>query len=183
MTEQTPKHTPGPWYVHLPRDAAGGCRTIRSQDGRSQGVYRGTEIASTWGLSDDEEDKANAVLLASAPDLLKRCDTFAAQNEALREALEDCYEGIASALKVIPRQRDPDPTDNHQRLVNLVAGLLDGLDETARAALAGEPAPRGVNEELLAAVKKLMLWLPVNRPELRKRLVHLIAKADAHRGG
>ena len=56
-------HTPTPWYWWLPRDCDGGCRTIRTEKGRTHGGYRGTEIASTFGLSDDDEDKANADLM------------------------------------------------------------------------------------------------------------------------
>lgn len=58
-------HTPTPWYSWLPKDCDGGCRTIRTEKGRSHGTYRGTEIASTFGLMDDSEDKANGDRIAA----------------------------------------------------------------------------------------------------------------------
>jgi hypothetical protein len=63
-------HTPGPWYVWLPRGSDAGCRTIRTEKGRTHGGYHGTELATTNGLSDDAEDAANARLMAAAPELL-----------------------------------------------------------------------------------------------------------------
>lgn len=68
-------HTPGPWYSWLPRDCDGGCRTIRTEKGRAHGTYYGTELASTHGLANDEEDKANARLIAAAPDLLEALES------------------------------------------------------------------------------------------------------------
>ena len=75
-------HTPGPWYSWLPRDCDGGCRTIRTEKGRAHGTYYGTELASTHGLANDEEDKANARLIAAAPGLL----------EALKALRDRCYQ-------------------------------------------------------------------------------------------
>ncbi len=68
MTDQpAAAPTPGPYYVHLPRPAGIGCRTIRTEKGRMHGTYGGTEIAHTVGLANDAVDKANAELLAAAP--------------------------------------------------------------------------------------------------------------------
>jgi len=64
------EHTPGPWYASLPRQCSSGCRRIRTEKGRRHGGYFGTELAHTDGLADDDEDKANARLIAAAPDLL-----------------------------------------------------------------------------------------------------------------
>lgn len=67
----TAKHTPGPWTFDL---ETLGCRAIYTEhefstdemrDGRS------SEICTTPGLANDEEDEANARLIAAAPDMLK----------------------------------------------------------------------------------------------------------------
>ena len=65
------QHTPGPYYVHLPGGADAGCRTIRTEEGRTHGGYNGTEVAYTPGLHNDDVDKANAHLFAAAPQLLE----------------------------------------------------------------------------------------------------------------
>jgi hypothetical protein len=58
----TSKHTPGPWTLDVEAGTVQGCREIVGQDGG---------IASTHGLDDDEEDLANARILAAALDMLE----------------------------------------------------------------------------------------------------------------
>ncbi len=69
------KHTPGPWRA----DENHGCKEIkgRKSPGR-QGQYQ-TEICYTPGLHDDDEDMANAWLIAAAPDLLEALRTLATE--------------------------------------------------------------------------------------------------------
>lgn len=55
---------------------------------------------------------------------------------ALLEALEECEEAISSALAVLPVQNNPHSDDSFQKLVNLTAGLLGGVNDKARAAIA-----------------------------------------------
>ncbi len=68
-----PPFTPGPWHAGDNH----GCRQIKAKKSgeHKQGQWY-YEVACTPGLSDDDEDKANARLIAAAPDLY----------EALREA-------------------------------------------------------------------------------------------------
>lgn len=67
-----PKHTPGPWYVHLERHAAG--TTPHVTTSKKIGLwdhpvctFNGTKYQS------EAETKANARLIAAAPDLLAAC--------------------------------------------------------------------------------------------------------------
>ena len=78
------QHTPGPYYVHLPGGADAGCRTIRTEEGRTHGGYNGTEVAYTPGLRNDDVDKANAHLFAAAPQLLEALEM--ARREILHPA-------------------------------------------------------------------------------------------------
>ncbi len=105
------QHTPGPWYSWLPNGCDSGCRTIRTEKGRTQGGYRGTEIASTFGLADDDEDAANARLLAAAPDLLAAleqlcdaCDQHAQDGNPFRDAR---YPQMEKARVTIAKVRKP----------------------------------------------------------------------------
>lgn len=80
------KSTLRPWYVHLPREADGGCRLIRTEKGRTHGAYHGTEIAYTVGLRDDEADKDNAALIVRA---VNRDHLFGELVEALETLLSE----------------------------------------------------------------------------------------------
>ena len=66
------KHTPGPWKISSPLEV-GGCRDISAPS-----VPEG--IAGTYGLNDDAEDAANAILIMASPKLLK--------------ALEDLHDSV-----------------------------------------------------------------------------------------
>lgn len=73
------KHTPGPWEASF-TDCLGGpasyCR-IRPVSGEMFGRFTSLEIA-TMNMMDEDEQQANARLIAAAPDLL----------EALQEAVK-----------------------------------------------------------------------------------------------
>jgi hypothetical protein len=62
--------TPGPWRYK--DDGVGGCRNITAKPGnpRHRQVKR-TEVATTVGLYDDEQDKANAYGMAAVPQLVE----------------------------------------------------------------------------------------------------------------
>jgi hypothetical protein len=74
------KHTPGPWKAG--NDS--GCRPIKAGKSGRHRQAQYMEIANTVGLSDDAEDRANARLIAAAPDLLA----------ALKRALPWIREGL-----------------------------------------------------------------------------------------
>ena len=87
-------HTPGPWRAdkHL------GCKRImgRKAPGR-QGQYS-TEVCSTPGLMDEDEDKANALLIAAVTELLeaaKRCVS------RMEEVADDLCEGRVDRVGVV----------------------------------------------------------------------------------
>ena len=98
-------HTPGPWYDWLPHGCDGGCRTIRTEEGRARGSYHGAEIAYTCGLADDDEDKANARLIAAAPDLLEALKAITKvemperDNSAWREVVQTIKNIARDAIK------------------------------------------------------------------------------------
>lgn len=54
--------TKGPWKCHT----GAGCRSIYNDESG--------DIAHTDGISNDEEDQANAYLLAAAPELFTACN-------------------------------------------------------------------------------------------------------------
>jgi hypothetical protein len=66
-----PPFTPGPWRAADNH----GCRQIKAKKSgeHKQGQWY-YEVACTPGLSDDDEDKANARLIAAAPDLHEALD-------------------------------------------------------------------------------------------------------------
>ena len=69
------RHTPGPWEVHGRQPTF-----VRANGGKKH-------VANTDSMGDDEENKANARLIAAAPELL----------ESLREILDG---GIADPAAV-----------------------------------------------------------------------------------
>jgi hypothetical protein len=85
------KHTPGPWKYQ--RDSFG-CKEIASATG---------PLATTDGLADDDEDAANARLIAAAPEMLdalrqwKWAEANADESE-LQNARESRDQAIISAL-------------------------------------------------------------------------------------
>jgi hypothetical protein len=71
MTEV--RHTPGPWHV----GAGNGAGSVFAESGRMRLEQNGTTlypIAKTQTGWDEDEDAANACLIAAAPELLKACD-------------------------------------------------------------------------------------------------------------
>lgn len=91
------KHTAGPWEV----SALDG-RTIQHQNGFWKAVDGGTiprwEGVATVLQRDDEETKANARLIAAAPELLLAC--LGAQSD-IAIAIADLREGRTGAVKVL----------------------------------------------------------------------------------
>ena len=68
--EGNARHTPGPWKAILRL----GCKDIGPSSGRSRGIAY--SIAYTGGLSNEAEDRANALVMAAAPDLLLACENL-----------------------------------------------------------------------------------------------------------
>lgn len=101
------EHTPGPWFVYLPKGVSGGCREIRTEKGRTHGTYRGTAIASTHGLSDDYQDEANALVMAAAPRLLEALKRLC--DEHRYSELEEWVEARAAIAKAKGQCADPGP--------------------------------------------------------------------------
>lgn len=60
-------HTPGPWEV----TSGLGCKDIGPADAMcSEGIY---EVGGTYGIAPESEDRANAELMAAAPELSAVC--------------------------------------------------------------------------------------------------------------
>ena len=81
-------HTPGPWQ-EIP-----GMLQIEAHD---YALSCDRVIAVACGCPEMGEARANAALIAAAPDLLAERDLLKAQVEELRGALKamfDCYEGV-----------------------------------------------------------------------------------------
>ena len=86
----TDKHTPGPW-------------TVAEDDINGQAIVRGrhTEIATCWHHclgSLEIQMRANARLIAAAPDLLEACQTLA--------TLRDTDDWIATGRLAVKQARD-----------------------------------------------------------------------------
>lgn len=94
MGEAMTAHTPGPWKF----DNTSGCRPIKAgkHGTHKQAQYR--HIAHTDGLFDDEEDKANANLIAAAPELLAALLAVKACGGASGEYCIDCSYQIDDAI-------------------------------------------------------------------------------------
>ena len=87
------KHTPGPWYIY--------------EDGDSPGIEASACSIVVFGLEEDdggvggrttEEAKANARLIAAAPDLLEALQhLMVAHGEQLDYAFQQAQDAIAKA--------------------------------------------------------------------------------------
>lgn len=95
------KHTPGPWKFddHL------GCRPIKGGKSGSHRQAQYKEVACTVGLHDDDEDRANARLIAAAPELLKALEALVWVADSMDSApiaasvrLETAYEEAKAAI-------------------------------------------------------------------------------------
>lgn len=83
------KFTPGPWRAGTNL----GCKTIGAgKSGRHKQAQWAREVAFTSGLAKEAEDRANARLIAAAPDLY-------AALEMVRDADNDCR---SDGFKTIP---------------------------------------------------------------------------------
>lgn len=83
------RHTRGPWKDESMLFSAGWRCVVNLPGGRS------IDIADPQNRKTDDEDKANAVLIASAPDLLVERDSLKLQNEALRKTLAEIRDGTS----------------------------------------------------------------------------------------
>lgn len=92
-TEQQAAHTPGPWSVCFDRpdpecrDSIAYIRPTNPVDG----FWEANEIATVYACDGSDERKANARLMAAAP------DQYAALIE-IASAIEDAYEDIYQSL-------------------------------------------------------------------------------------
>ena len=156
MTDQPPSPaapTSGPYYVWLPRGADQGCRAIRTEKGRSQGSYQGTEIAYTVGLGDDAEDEANANLLAASWEtaaerdrLVKDRDSWkmlACSSNARCARLVVENKGLVVALKLALSVFDNSLRSAGTSTAGFIASrkLMSKAQCTARAVLLGARKP------------------------------------------
>lgn len=89
------KHTPGPWRLIV---GEYGCKRIGpDRPGHQRGIV---EVCATVGLFDEEQDKANALLIAAAPELLEALEAILADRWLVigePEPLEKAHAAIAKA--------------------------------------------------------------------------------------
>jgi len=95
------KHTQGPWEIRATRiddNAFTSDIQAPNQDNPSQSGSNPT-VATTWYRPDDGEAKANARLIASAPDLLECLQNLVHRGLIVNdnEHYEECIEAIAKA--------------------------------------------------------------------------------------
>ena len=95
------KHTQGPWEIRATRiDDNAFISDIQApnQDNPSQSGSNPT-VATTWYRPDDGEAKANARLIASAPDLLECLQNLVHRGLIVNDNdhYEECIEAIAKA--------------------------------------------------------------------------------------
>lgn len=90
------KHTPGPWKVT--GSASGGI----SVDAKDPADNRGFELCEVWGVDCDRDAlkdgraKANANLIAAAPDLLEACEM--AVIDAVADDMDPWFAKIKAAI-------------------------------------------------------------------------------------
>ena len=100
------KHTPGPWWLQA--DGAGWYVECTPERGHSVAYIR-SEVAEDDPDTPDAEKKANARLIAAAPELLEALQKFVAWSEAERnhegttfwervEMLRDLDDAAAAAI-------------------------------------------------------------------------------------
>jgi len=95
------KHTQGPWEIRATRiddNAFTSDIQAPNQDNPSQSGSNPT-VATTWYRPDDGEAKANARLIASAPDLLECLQNLVHRGLIVNDNdhYEECIEAIAKA--------------------------------------------------------------------------------------
>lgn len=84
-------HTPGPWLTRPAQTKDGGATVIESAPNTAN-------IGFVWGIEDDEP-KANARLIAAAPDLLAERNELRAENERLTRELAEAEAACRHALQ------------------------------------------------------------------------------------
>jgi len=89
------KATPGPWKT----DANAGCKSIKGGKAGDHKQAQYTEIATTVGLHNEDEDRANAALIAAAPDLYEALeDVLAADWQDIASPDSDIWKQVNAAL-------------------------------------------------------------------------------------
>lgn len=101
------KCTPGPWGASADRICGGLRIRIRAQErplGQAKTLYAPivAEVASDWGISDDEAE-ANARLIAAAPDLLDVVRDVVRMTESADVHEVDLSNFVASARAAIAK--------------------------------------------------------------------------------
>ncbi len=105
------EHTPGPWSAQMD---AGDWIGVEAVTGDGDLVRR--EICTCLTDDDDREDRANARLIAAAPDLLAACELFVAIDLTidsfgewleLRRTQGEARQAIAKACGKVPESTPP----------------------------------------------------------------------------
>lgn len=96
-------HTPGPWTMETMRTSVGICHKIgpfpaKDDDGEPRHACLYADYPSTSNPR-DEELRANARLIAAAPDLLEALQTLLDSVEGNRVTAGDCYMALAAITK------------------------------------------------------------------------------------
>ena len=97
------KHTQGPWEIRATRiddNAFTSDIQAPNQDNPSQSGSNPT-VATTWYRPDDGEAKANARLIAAAPDLLECLQKW--MSLQINSGLEGCDEIVVQTEKAIAK--------------------------------------------------------------------------------
>jgi hypothetical protein len=93
------QHTPGPWIENVVPTSAGSAITIQSADHRIAIIYvDGIRKGIDDELPRSIENRANARLIAAAPDLLEALNTWLKQYSA--EEYEDCPEVVQTRAAI-----------------------------------------------------------------------------------
>jgi hypothetical protein len=93
------QHTPGPWIENVVPTSAGSAITIQSADHRIAIIYvDGIRKGIDDKLPRSIENRANARLIAAAPDLLEALNTWLKQYSA--EEYEDCPEVVQTRAAI-----------------------------------------------------------------------------------
>lgn len=94
------KGTPGPWRYR--NDGVAGCRNITAKPGNPlHRQVRRTELATTVGLWNDDEDMANAYGMAAVPQLVEAAEKALARLEDMdwSSARDDVEQLLMDALR------------------------------------------------------------------------------------
>lgn len=118
---KTAKHTPGPWTVYHENGSLGSGGHYGVEAGDLPGRFK-TIAVCAHGSVEKPEQRANAALIAAAPETAAERDRLRESNAELLAALVEARSVLESARQYFPSSiKNPD----RFRLLNVLANAVD----------------------------------------------------------